>query len=121
MGTQPTRMPLRGFTSSARVEPHQFAACEWGHLIPMVLQTFRVSRISEPGWHEIESAEVKKDGSAESLTVAKSAGPVFHLLNFGVEGFADGVGDVEDDRVYYFSKMFFDHASDVLKLKAQNK
>ena len=67
---------------------------------------------------------MREVGSAEWLTVAKSAGHVFYLLNFGIDGFADGVdgfaddvgdvGDVEKDRVYYSSEMFFNHPSDVL-------
>ena len=60
---------------------------------------FRVGRIGDSSWHEIKSAEVKEDGSAESLAVAKSTGHVFYFLNFGVHGFADGVGDVEDDGI----------------------
>ena len=60
---------------------------------------FRVGRIGDSSWHEIKSAEMKEDGSAESLAVAKSTGHAFDLLNFGVHGFADGVGDVEDDGI----------------------
>ena len=60
---------------------------------------FRVGRIGDPGWHEIKSAEMKEDGSAESLAVAKSTSHVFYFLNFGVHGFADGVSDAEDDGV----------------------
>jgi hypothetical protein len=60
---------------------------------------FHVGRIGDSSWHEIKSAEMKEDGSAESLAVAKSTGHVFDLLNFGVYGFADGIGDIEDDGV----------------------
>ena len=58
-----------------------------------------MGRVARPGGHEVESAKVEEDGSAETFAVTESTSHGLDLLNLGVEGLADGVGRVGDNGV----------------------